>query len=89
MDQTTQILTERAKTYGCFRNLAEIAQALKEVLHAQPGWAALDADMKESLEMNMSKIARILNGAPEHVDSWDDLAGYARLVADRLRGVER
>jgi hypothetical protein len=29
-----------------------------------------------------------LTGDPHHVDSWVDIAGYAQLVVDRLRGVE-
>jgi len=36
--------------------------------------------------MIFSKIARILNGDPNHLDSWTDIAGYATLVADRLQG---
>jgi hypothetical protein len=35
------------------------------------------------------KIGRILNGDPDYIDSWDDIAGYAKLVADRLRGNEK
>jgi hypothetical protein len=35
------------------------------------------------------KIGRIVNGDPDHVDSWVDIAGYAQLVADELQGVER
>jgi hypothetical protein len=32
------------------------------------------------------KIARIINGDPNYSDSWVDVAGYAKLVADRLDG---
>ena len=46
----------------------------------------LDADQVEALDMIATKIARILNGNPDHVDSWIDIAGYATLVADRLKG---
>ncbi len=28
-------------------------------------------------------------GDPNYADSWVDIAGYAKLVADRLEGVER
>ena len=30
------------------------------------------------------KIGRIVNGDPDYADSWIDIAGYAKLVADRL-----
>jgi len=88
-DPITDILTDRGAEYGPFVDLAQIAQAIKRVLRAQPGWNRLEADMQEALEVDATKIARILNGNPQHLDSWDDIAGYARLVADRLRGVVR
>lgn len=31
------------------------------------------------------KMARIINGDPNYRDSWDDVAGYATLVAKRLK----
>lgn len=31
------------------------------------------------------KIGRILNGDPNYRDSWDDIAGYAKLAADRCK----
>lgn len=33
----------------------------------------------------MHKVGRILNGNPDLEDSWADIAGYARLAADRVR----
>jgi hypothetical protein len=51
--------------------------------------ADLDADQLEALEMICHKIGRIVNGDPNYADSWIDIAGYAKLVADRLEGVER
>lgn len=36
--------------------------------------------------MIFHKIARILNGDPNYADSWVDIAGYAKLVADELEG---
>ena len=29
------------------------------------------------------EIARILEGDPSHKDHWDDIAGYAKLIAER------
>jgi len=39
--------------------------------------------------MVVHKIARILNGDPNYDDSWVDISGYTKLVADRLQGVSR
>ncbi len=86
---TDEILNNRHKSYGSFKELAQTAQAIKDLLRNHKGWKNLKPDQVESLEMQALKIARILNGDPDHIDSWDDIAGYAKLVADRLRGVVR
>jgi len=39
--------------------------------------------------MILHKIARIVNGDPDYTDSWHDIAGYAKLVEDRLNGIGR
>ena len=82
-------LAERGSRYGTFTGHAYIAQELKDFFRVQPRWLNLEDDQKESLEMIAHKIARILNGDPHYADSWVDIAGYAKLVGDRLlTGVE-
>jgi Domain of unknown function (DUF6378) len=83
------VLTERGARYGKFTEHAKVTQDLKSVMHKHSGWSRLADDQKESLEMVMHKIGRILNGDPNYDDSWVDIAGYTKLVADRLQGVER
>ncbi len=92
MDTIDEILIERGKRYGDFIGHAQITQDLKRIIHAADqqripfkGQTGLDDDQMEALEMIAHKIGRILNGDPYYVDSWDDIAGYAKLVADRLR----
>ena len=82
-------LTERGNRYGKFKDHAELSQKLKEAMYCADGWECLSADMREALEMIQHKVARILNGDPTYADSWHDIAGYAKLVDDRLNGVER
>jgi len=82
-------LTERGNRYGKFKDHAELSQQLKEAMYCADGWECLSADMREALEMIQHKVARILNGDPTYADSWHDIAGYAKLVDDRLNGVER
>lgn len=77
-------LAARDKTYGDFGRQARITQSLKLSMHELASWDLLPADMQESLEMIASKIARILNGDPNYVDSWHDIAGYATLIEKRL-----
>lgn len=77
-------LVERGKRYGEFPEHARITQALKRAISDSPNWGSLADDMKESLEMIVHKIGRILNGDPSYHDSWHDIVGYTKLVADRL-----
>ena len=50
-----------------------------------PNWPGLTDAQREALEMVAHKIGRILNGDPNYHDSWHDIVGYAKLVADRLQ----
>jgi hypothetical protein len=82
------ILDERATTYGSFEDVAGFAQEMKNAIRMCNN-SELDDDQIEALDMIASKIARIVNGNPNHIDSWIDIAGYATLVADRLKGKAR
>lgn len=87
-----ETLAERGSRYGKFKDHAEITQKLKNqiadfrFIHKKP---PLSPDQQEALDMICHKIGRIVNGDPNYADSWIDIAGYAKLVADRLEGVER
>ena len=85
------ILDERGARYGKFIDHAEVTQNLKNVMmtHLQKQKRTLIVDQQEALEMIFHKVGRILNGDPNYADSWIDIAGYAKLVADRLEGKER
>ncbi len=85
------VLTERGSRYGSFTGHAEVAQRLKVLIaeSLQQRAKTLTVDQQEALDMICHKIARIINGDPNYSDSWVDIAGYAKLVADRLEGVGR
>ena len=76
-------LKERQKTHGNFITHALISQSLKTVMRDH-GLHELAPDQSEALEMIAHKIARILNGDPDHHDHWHDIAGYSTLIANRL-----
>ena len=82
------LLQERALQYGTFVSLAKTAQEFKSVLYRELGSRnkRLADDQSEALDMILHKIARVINGDANHVDSWADIAGYATLVAERLQG---
>lgn len=90
-DTITQTLTERGLRYGKFTGHAEITQMLKTVVATglRKRDKTLAPDQQEAMDMILHKIGRIVNGDPDYDDSWVDIAGYAKLVADRLQGVER
>lgn len=94
MSETTDVdavLTERGGRYGPFKGHAEVTQDLKNVImvHLVRRQKHLAPDQQEALDMICHKIGRIINGDPDYDDSWVDIAGYAKLVADRLQGTER
>ena len=83
-----EVLTARHNNYGSFYDLARVAQEFKNITHLHLIHANkhMEADQHEALEFIFTKIARIINGNADNVDSWVDIAGYAKLVADRLQG---
>lgn len=83
-DPTDALLDERGKQHGDFTDHASVTQELKEVMWHDPHYEKLTAVQREALEMIAHKIGRILAGNHNHKDHWDDIAGYARLVAQRL-----
>lgn len=84
MTDISKTLSERGNRYGDFKEHARITQNLKEAMQDSPNWASMRCDQKEALEMMQHKIGRILNGDPDYHDSWYDIVGYAKLVADSL-----
>ncbi len=86
-----ETLDNRAQDYGKFKDGAELMQGIKRLLadHAAKHNRTFADDQWEALEMIVHKMARIVNGNPDKVDTWVDIAGYATLVADRLQGNAR
>ena len=90
-DPIDDILDSRATDYGTFADNSRLAQALKRAMadHASDHSRTFADDQWEALEMIASKMSRIVNGNPDKVDNWDDIAGYAKLISDRLLGTPR
>lgn len=87
----TEVLQERGLRYGKFTGHAEVTQMLKAVINTALSKRnkLLAPDQQEALDMVCHKVGRIVNGDADYADSWVDIAGYTKLVADRLEGVER
>lgn len=91
MSEVDAVLGARGKRYGLFTGVAGVAMALKRAIASELSarGKVLDDDQQEALDMVCSKIARIVNGDQDYSDHWLDIAGYAKLVADRLEIKER
>ena len=76
------LLVEREKTHGSFLVNAEVFQALWAATPVQ-GLQLLTVDQHLALVMIYVKLARVLSN-PKTKDSWDDIAGYAKLIYERL-----
>ena len=87
-DEVDSTLDARAVEYGKFIEGAEVIQMLKRVVQnaLNNRDKTLAHDQAESLDMILHKVGRIINGNPDVIDHWLDIAGYAQLVADRLNG---
>ena len=79
-------LEERGSTYGEWKGQAAITDSLTGIIDAHEclSGAELEPYKRQALFMISSKIARIVNGDSNHVDSWRDIEGYARLVRREL-----
>ena len=77
-----QTLSDRESTYGSFKDVAVTTRNIMNCIDVD----SMNAVQQEALHMICSKLARIANGDPNHVDSWHDIAGYASLVVKDING---
>lgn len=81
------ILAQRGARYGNFIDQAKHCLTIKGTIFGLMGIEkvqTLKSDQIEAISNIANKLARITNGDPHYHDSWQDIAGYAQLVADRL-----
>lgn len=89
VSNVTSLLTARGSTHGRFSDNARISQQLKDYYRIQAGYEGLTDIDREALDNIAIKVSRILSGGgagSQHVDNWDDIAGYATLAANEKRG---
>ena len=77
------ILQKKQETHGEYYENASVAQALKA--HMRPHLVGASVDIRESVDLICTKLGRICAGDPTYKDHWDDIAGYARLIASQLK----
>ena len=91
-DVVAEITAKRNSVYGPFLHNAIVAQAIKRALRGIPDpdneglcWEHLPQDVHEALDLIALKMSRIVTGDHAYLDNWDDIGGYAKIVADRIR----
>lgn len=75
----------RRATHGDFERTAAAVQQLDEAFRLASRGAALMPPQRHAINMILVKLARIASGDQNHRDHWDDIAGYASLVAKGLK----
>ena len=83
-DKIGNILADRGSKYGDYTSNAHVTQSIMRALHQGENSHNLNDNHVEALHMIAHKMSRIVNGDPDLHDSWDDIAGYAKLVSDRI-----
>ena len=78
-----ETLNQRQSQYGSFEDVAMITEQMVDVMR-KGYYENLAYNQKMALYMICSKMARIVNGNPNHKDSWHDIAGYATLIDNEL-----
>jgi hypothetical protein len=80
--RTADLLQARGQTHGDYADHAVITQGIKGQMYGYYNQKHTTA-MRESMEMIAHKLGRILAGDPDFRDHWEDIAGYATLIAER------
>lgn len=88
MDKCREILTQRGKTHGNYKLVATTSNLLKESIRATPCYNNLSMEVKESLDMILHKISRVVNGNAYFNDHWQDIIGYSQLILDSIQSME-
>lgn len=84
MTDINALVADRKKTHGKYDDHARIAQRLKAVITDELIYMQrvdkLSHTQRESIEMILHKIGRIVAGDASFADHWDDIAGYAKIA---------
>lgn len=78
-------LLERESQYGRFEDVAHVTQGMISLMR-QCGYDDMPQPHQMALSMIASKMARIVNGDCNHLDSWHDIGGYSKLIENLIEG---
>lgn len=78
-------LAERQKSYGCFEDVATVTEEIIKALKIG-NYDNMPKPHKMAMYMIASKMARLVNGDFNHLDSWHDIGGYSKLIEKLIGG---
>lgn len=79
------ILSERQSQYGCYEDVAKTTRDILKALRIG-NYENMPAPHQEALHMIASKMARLVHGDANHLDSWVDIGGYSKLIVNLIEG---
>ena len=79
-------LAERQSQYGSFEDVAFVTENIMATLAKVRSNRLHDLPHTHRMALYMiaSKMARIVNGDFNHLDSWHDIGGYSKLIEDLI-----
>ena len=77
-------LAERQSTYGSFEDVAFVTENIISILK-KCNYDSMPHTHRMAMYMIASKMARIVNGDFNHIDSWHDIGGYAKLIENLIK----
>lgn len=87
MTDISRHVSLRRAHYGPYDSHAALAQVLKQTLREHfgtMGWGRMSAAQKQGAERICDKLAGILNGDPDNIGAWLDMAGTCQRVAESI-----
>ena len=84
-NEIEQILAQRKEQYGEYKAVAKMTAKACKALKIDDGLRKKHFAHWFAAVMILNKLARVRNGEINHKDSWDDIAGYARLISQLIK----
>lgn len=88
MNEIDSTLSERGERYGDFKDVARITNSLFATCREGNQFHQLSESQNLALRMICIKIARAVNGDPNYIENWHDIAGYSTLIEKSLMTTE-
>lgn len=85
LSKVDETLSERQSQYGCFEDVAFVTENIISIMK-RCGYDNMPHPHRMAMYMIVSKMARLVNGDCNHLDSWHDIGGYAKLIENLIGG---